>query len=146
MLEIDVLAARTLGLSIGELLTIYRIQFPVSRQYERETWYDQRGAIVFTSSKGLKSVGLPRRAQVWDRECTMEFADGRTEHKRIGFEDVRDAPAGTRIRRTVLDDTMPGGPVERTIEYVAPFTTADREHDYRVAWAEFERRAALSKS
>jgi hypothetical protein len=28
------------------------------------------------------------------------------------------------------------------IEYVAPFGLADREQDYRVAWAEFERSAA----
>jgi hypothetical protein len=34
--------------------------------------------------------------------------------------------------------------IERAIEYVASFTTADREHDYRVVWAEFRRRAALS--
>ena len=32
--------------------------------------------------------------------------------------------------------------VERIVEYVAPFGTADRERDYAVAWAEFERRAA----
>jgi hypothetical protein len=64
--------------------------------------------------------------------------------KRVGWEDVRDVPDGTRIRRPVLDDTLPGGPVERVVEYVAPFGTADREQDYSVAWAEFERRAAVA--
>jgi hypothetical protein len=69
----------------------------------------------------------------------------------MGWEDIdprdgnRHIPDGTRIRRTVVDDTMPGGPVERVIEYVAPFALADREQDYRVAWAEFERRAALEQ-
>jgi hypothetical protein len=141
LLEIDVLAAIDLGLSVNDLLTVYRVQFSVMRQYERETAYDARGRIVYTSSMGLVGVGLPRKAAAREAECSIEYADGRTERKRIGFEDIRDAPAGTRIRRTIVDDTMPGGPIERVIEYVAPFTTADREHDYRVAWAEFERRA-----
>jgi hypothetical protein len=35
---------------------------------------------------------------------------------------------------------MPGGPIERTIIYKAPFAKCDREEDYEVAWREFERR------
>jgi hypothetical protein len=71
---------------------------------------------------------------------------------RIGWEDIQpkdgkpQVPDGTRIKRPVMDDTMPGGPIERIIEYVAPFGLADREADYRIAWAEFERRAALEKA
>jgi hypothetical protein len=141
LLEIDVLVAQALSLTLDELLTVYRVQFPVMRQYERDTWYDARGRIVFSNSKGLIGVGLPRKAGRTDRECTIEYPDGRTIRRRLGWEDARDFPAGTRIRRPVLDDTLPNGPVERIIEYVAPFATADREHDYAVAWAEFERRA-----
>jgi hypothetical protein len=142
LLELDVFIAKALNLTLNELLTLYRVQFPVLGQYERDTWYDARGRIVFTSSKGLVGVGLPRKASRNDRECTIEYSDGRTVSRRLGWEDVRDVPDGTRIRRPVLDDTMPGGPVERVIEYVAPFATADRERDYAVAWTEFERRAA----
>ena len=144
MLELDVLVAQALNLTLDELLTIYRVQFPVMRQYERDTWYDARGRIVFTNSKGLVGVGLPRKAVRTDLECTLEFPDGRTIVKRVGWEDVRDVPDGTRVRRPALEDTLPGGAVERIVEYVAPFGTADREHDYTVAWAAFERRAAVS--
>jgi|GEM_PF-6303853 len=36
-----------------------------------------------------------------------------------------------------LEDTLPGGPAERTVEYKAPFFLPDREEDYRVAWEVF---------
>lgn len=138
LVEIDVLAAQALGLTLGELQTTYRVQFPVMRHYERDTWYDARGRIVFTPSKGLIGVGLPRKASARDLECTVETPDGKTVRSRLGWEDARHYTAGTIIRRPVIDDTQPGGPVQRTIEYHAPFTLADREADYRVAWAHFE--------
>ncbi len=56
----------------------------------------------------------------------------------LGWEDVRDLPAGCTVTKTFPDDTLPGGPVQRTIEYQAPFVRPDREQDYRVAWAFFQ--------
>jgi hypothetical protein len=117
LVELDVLAARALGLTLEELQTIYRIQFPVMRQYEADTWYDQRGRIMFTCSKGLPGVGLPRAE----------------------WNEVRSLQSGT-VRRTVTDTTLPTGPVEREIVWHAPFSKCDRETDYATVWRELDRR------
>ena len=148
LIEIDVLVSQALGLTIDELLTIYRVQFPVMRQYERDTWFDARGRIVFTISKGLSGVGLPRKPGRDDVACTLRFPDGRSEIRGLGWEDVQpkggqaQVPDGTVIERTVHDSTLPGDPVDRVVQYVAPFALSDRETDYRTAWAHFASRAA----
>ncbi|MES5265448.1 Eco57I restriction-modification methylase domain-containing protein [Priestia megaterium] len=46
LIELDVISALVLSLSIEELLTIYRVQFPVLQKYEAEKRYDQRGMLV----------------------------------------------------------------------------------------------------
>ncbi|KAB2928363.1 MAG: class I SAM-dependent DNA methyltransferase [Candidatus Contendobacter sp.] len=139
LVEIDVLAAQALGLTLEELLTLYRVQFPVMRQYEQDTWYDAAGRIVFTASKGLIGVGLSRRANRNDAPGTLVHPDGRRESKPLGWEDVRELPAGWIIEREIEDDTRPGGPIRRTIRYVAPFDRCAREDDYARAWAAFAR-------
>jgi len=119
LVEIDVLAAMALGLTLEELKTIYRVQFPVLRHYESDTWYDRRGRIVFTNSKGLPGVGFPRAE----------------------WNEIRQLSSGT-VSRVIRDDTLPGGPVERTIIYEAPFDRCDRERDYEMAWRDFGFRIA----
>lgn len=118
LVEIDVLTAMALGMTLDQLKTIYRIQFPVLQQYEADTWYDANGRIVFTNNRGLTGVGFDRR----------EWESG-----------IKGAPAGKKFYRTITDDTQPGGPVQRTIEYVAPFDRCDREKDYETAWEFFSK-------
>lgn len=118
LVEIDVLTSMALGMTLDQLKTIYRIQFPVLQQYEADTWYDQNGRIVFTVNRSLTGVGFSRAE----------------------FEPIKDAKAGEKFYRTITDDTMPGGPIERTIEYVAPFDKCDREEDYETAWKFFEKK------
>ena len=89
----------------------------IIRSHEAGTWYDRNGRIAFTNNRSLTNVGFSRKE----------------------WEDIKDAPRGI-FTRTITDDTMPGGPVERTVEYVAPFDRCDREKDYEEVWANFEKR------
>ena len=140
LIEIDVIVSMLLELNLEELETIYRVQFPVMRQYERETYYDANGRIVFTPSKGLVGVGLSRKVSKKDDPILIEYPDGRTEEKPLGWEDAIHLPDGTKLHRKVMDDTLPGGPREKTITYVAPWYLPDREEDYRIAWEAFSQR------
>jgi hypothetical protein len=171
--EIDVLTAIALGLTCDELCAIYRIQFPVLRQNEADTWYDQNGRIVFTCSKGLPGVGIERSK--WEKETRLDKLIASGLHidgiNSSDFSTIKEMPRGT-VTRTVTDDTIADyrfaygtfrkdgvqyhcpcpdhpepieGPVERDITYVAPFTKCDREEDYRTAWKHFEERLSAEE-
>ncbi len=124
LVEIDVLVAQALGLTLDQLIEIYRIYFPVLQENEAGTWYDQNGRIVWTCSKGLPGVGwLDDRGK----------SPGRAAWERILAENP------SELTCTAIDDTMPGGPRTVTRHFVGPFTKCDRIEDYKPAWAHFER-------
>lgn len=122
LVEIDVLAAMALGLSLEDLEMIYTIQFPVLQQNENDTWYDAEGKIVFTCSKGLTGVGLDRPD--WDRIKGEISADGLTAQ---GI-----APT---YEHTITKSELYQGQKQT---FVAPYTRCDRVEDYRRAWKHFE--------
>lgn len=124
LIEIDVLVAQALDLSLDQLIEIYRIYFPVLQEYEAGTWFDQNGRIVWTCSKGLPGVGwLDERGK----------SPGRAAWERILAENP------SELNCTAIDDTVPGGPRIVARHFVGPFTQCDRIEDYRRAWVHFER-------
>lgn len=143
LVEIDVLISQVLGLTLDELLTIYRVQFPVMRQNEADTWYDQNGRIIFTPSKGLVGVGLPRTARKADLKNgfvfdidSPEWTGGDCTDQAIGWDDVKHLQTGT-VSVTFDDYTRNDEGERRTVTWQAPFIKPDREDDYKVAWAFF---------
>src|SRR5512145_3262132 len=113
LVEIDVLVAQALRLTLDELLLVYRVQFPVMQQYERDTWYDLHGRIIFTNSKGLVGVGLPRKGGTSQPKARLTLPDGTVRDGQFGWEDVQNLPEGAVVQQWVQDDTLPAGPYRK---------------------------------
>ena len=114
---------------------IYRVQFPTLQKNEAQTWYDANGRIVFTVNTAITGTGFDR--SFFEKpEMVTPVERGAAHWNGI----MKDAPAGYVFERTIMDDTQPGGPVERTIRYYAPFDRCDREKDYETAWEFFSRK------
>jgi len=114
LLEIDVLVAQSLNLTLEELLTIYRVQFPVMRQYEAVDEYDSRGRRLPNTAR--KDAG------------GKELREARLDH---------DGALPLTITYPINNNTE-----TLTKTFYPPFTLVDREAEYTTAWAVFESRAA----
>ena len=125
ILENDVISAMALGLSLNDIIMMYEIQFPVFKQYEEDTWYDQKGNIVFTASKGLKGVGV--NSSEWE----LIRGEQLNTNSYVG--------ANPTYVHTIdpKKSELYGG---EQVTYYAPYTRCDRIADYRRAWAHFEKR------
>jgi hypothetical protein len=122
LVEIDVITAMALGLTLDELILIYNVQFPVLQQNEDDTWYDQKGNIIFTCSKGLNGVGIDRPE--WEK-ISQEINPMQ-----------RKLTVGETYTHTITKSELYQG---QQITYYAPFDKCDRVEDYKVAWAWFEK-------
>jgi len=122
LVEIDVLVAQSLGLTLDQLIEIYRIYFPVLQENEAGTWYDRNGRIVWTCSKGLPGVGY--------------LEDGKSPSRKR-WEQILES-GSTKLECQAIVDFMPGGPHTVTRTFEGPFDTCDRIEDYKRAWAYFE--------
>jgi hypothetical protein len=121
LVEIDVITAMALGLTLDELILIYNVQFPVLQQNEDDTWYDQRGNIIFTCSKGLNGVGIDRPE--WEKLCQEVNPLQRT------------LKSGDTYTHTITKSELYQG---QQVTYYAPFDKCDRVEDYRRAWEWFD--------
>jgi hypothetical protein len=83
-------------------LHFYRIQFPVLRQYERNTYYDRHGRTVYLDGDTAYGLSTPEWRKQRDKD---------------------------RIIVEKTDDTLPTGHHAQTIVYDAPFDKCDREED-----------------
>ncbi|WP_051340452.1 hypothetical protein [Azospirillum halopraeferens] len=118
LLEIDALVAQALDLTVDDLLTIYRVQFPKIRQYENADEYDARGR------------RLPN-----------------TVRKDAGAKELRAARQGhDGVSPITVSWPVDNGNATVTKTFHPPFTKVDREDDYRRAWAAFEARFGVATS
>ena len=130
LVEIDVLVAQALGLTLDQLIDIYRIYFPVLQQNEAGTWYDRNGRIAWTCSKGLPGVGYLEDGKSPSRRRWEQILDSGQHHLECEAE----------------VDFMPGGPHRVTRTFEGPFDTCDRVEDYKRAWAYFEAAKTCGKA
>jgi len=114
LMEIDVITAMALGLTLDELILIYNVQFPVFQENEDDTWYDINGNIIFSCSRGITGIGVDR--PVWNT--------------------IRDLKAGETFEHTIEKSELYFG---KKVTYHAPFDKCDRVEDYKVAWEHFEK-------
>ena len=113
LVEIDAIMAIVTGISIDDLVTIYRTQFGVLNDYDR---------------------GEGKKAYIFDANGRQIPSAVRTAWNKAG----RPEPGLPLEDRTAVHPSATG--TGRTIVYEQPFRILDREADMRQAYAEFTRR------
>jgi len=121
--ELDVLVAMKLGLSLVELLTIFD-DFDLLAKNERSTYYDSKGDIVYTKASGFAKSGYVSAsgAGLSEAEWGDILISGQSE-----------------LECVVDDDTSPLGLTTVHRQFTGPFFKCDRVEDYKRAWTHFEK-------
>jgi hypothetical protein len=124
MCEIDAIAALLLGLTMEQLLQMYRSQFAVLRKYETVTVFDGNGRQI---SGDYHAHGFLQAE--W--ETSLKAAPARRGEKSMGMWD--------RVNAHIRGDTSVDlGP------FVAPFRPADRESAMSRAYRAFAERVKVA--
>lgn len=165
LVEVDALVSMALGLDIDELITIYRVQFPVLQQYERQRLYDQHGRIVPTSktAAGNPAVSLVELAATLKEQAGFDVhaeyhPDGsntqelRKQKIRLGKKEadvlgvserctMADLLAETEVRWS--DEDHPEGRPVRLVglRYTDPGLEPRMERVYPTPWTRCDREA-----
>jgi hypothetical protein len=129
LVELDALAALALDLTEDELVTIYRVQFPVLRQYERENLYDQTGRLV---PKGV--LDLARRYNI-DIRQPLNVSTFTGPAELVGEVET----PGLGVTGGIVWEDPKMEPRMKRV-YPPPFTRCDREADMRQAYRAFQDR------
>lgn len=99
LLELDVLVARALGLTVDDLILIYRAQFPVLRQYDHSTYYDRRGRIVYLDGDRAYGLSTPEWNKIDPNRPGVIIAGDRS----IEYEGPFDCPDREADYRTAWE-------------------------------------------
>ena len=171
LIAIDVAAAKALGMSLLELQTLYRTQFPVlDHEYERVRLYDQHGRIVptATTSNGSDCINLVALAKMLkehtDFDIHREYHPGAPEtdellSKRIKLS-PRDAAVLQASERCTVADLMattevrwssPDHPEGRLVplvglRYTDPGLEPRKQRIYPTPWTRHSREADYAQA
>jgi hypothetical protein len=165
LVETDVLVAMALRLALEELFTIYRVQFPILQEYERERLYDQHGRIIPTSktASGNPAVSLVELAATLKQQAGFDLhaechPDGlntqelRKQKIRLGKKEsdvlgvserctMADLLSETEVRWS--DEDHPEGRLVRLVglRYTDPGLEPRMERVYPTPWTRCDREA-----
>jgi len=127
LVELDALAALALELTEEELATIYRVQFPVLQQYEREDRYDRQGRqvpgeVLKMAQRHNIDIHAPLNVHTFRGDASLV---GEVETPELGMT------GGIRWLDPKMEPRM-----ERI--YPPPYTKNDREAEMRQAYRHFQ--------